>query len=1531
MSAPAPTSQLLKYADDVEVNVAPQQVNLVDLDSYGHRVIISVLTSVMNSTFSWSRAANTARPVGHFTDSNGSFQASLASAMNTLYIDTDAVANKLSFDSSALTLNPDPRVREGGQVSANDLMMAYVLYKVYGSSFASTEEIVFNLQDAHGMLTSADYAAAIVAAFNNSESQTNASGNEKGAVDAMFRDLLAADSLRFFDASGNQVPGLFETNTDTSSSGTWNLVAGDKIEVRTSFTFLNSVTLRTSTDVAQNLNPLPNQANDETIYIAAGSKLSIRLQITASNTGASGEGGGSSIPGIPLNVSATPGDAQIAMTWSAPSSNGGSAITGYNVYRNGSLVTTTAAQTTSYTITGLSNGTSYNITIKAVNNAGSGPASSAVSSTPSAGGGGGTVPDTPANVLAIGGDCHISIEWDYPTDTSIISYDIYTTDFGVINVIAPAASYALINLTNGVTYGGIYVRAINAAGQSAPSPTFSATAMPTQFPPTPSGFTTSVNGLILTLSWDTPTGTPSVEGYNIYIDGTIYSSIGLITNTTITDLAPGNYSVALTATNSVGESAQTEPPVSITILRPPDAPTNVAVTPDDTQITISWDAPTDASVTSHNIYTDAWGTINVAAPATSHTLGATNGVTYTGIYVKAVNAASESLASATFSVTPGPTSPPNTPTGFTSYLNISIYTLSWDGPSGLPSVQGYNIYINGSLYTSMAPSATYAQIPNLVPGITYNMTLAATNTIGESDPTSPISITPQNLPRYPDILNITPYNSRLYLSWLATGQTLSAYKVYLSTTASFTGSPVATVSGTTLSADIDLTNVPEFADGVWYGLVITAVDANGLESIKQAVVGFAATTSPLPSPVNMLTATPMDSSISVTWSEPIYAGATPPILSYTVYVLDQTNGSSWPITGITGLSTIIPSLTNGRNYTINVTAVSADGESPLATTYTGYIGELNAMPGTTPGNPENITATRGDESFVVSWTPPSYTGVSGGPISGYKVYVGTDTGINAPVILSAASRSYTATGLTNNTSYSIRVSAVSSDGESFDIGAQVSATPNVLPAAPSVSVAAIDSGLVIGWTPTANNAVVDSYVLYINGSMVTYIDATLRSIIIRPLTNGTSYDVRVSGYNSIGEGPLSTVTAGTPAPASPGPIIVSGALAAYIGTVPSTLTFGASVTAISATAFADPVSGAAPTNLASVNLASTSITALPAAIFSGCSGLTSVTVPPTLTSIGSQAFNGCANLSTINLSSTSVTMINTEAFQSCAALTSISLPASLTSIGDNTFQGCSNLVSINLSATGITSLGGIFNGCASLASVLLPTGLLAIGGTFNSLSALTSLVIPSGVTSIAASAFSNCTSLSSVNLPSGLLSLGNTVFNGCSALTSIVIPSAITSIGLNTFAGCTSLTLITLPSGLVEIGPYSFSGCAITSITIPSGVINIGQDAFQNCAQLQSVILPAGLQTLANSVFFGCTALTSMILPSGVPFLNDFTFFGCSSLTSLTLSASLTGIGISVFDGCSALTSVRIPASFNMSTWTANLAAAGYTGTIIQV
>ena len=141
--------------------------------------------------------------------------------------------------------------------------------------------------------------------------------------------------------------------------------------------------------------------------------------------------------------------------------------------------------------------------------------------------------------------------------------------------------------------------------------------------------------------------------------------------------------------------------------------------------------------------------------------------------------------------------------------------------------------------------------------------------------------------------------------------------------------------------------------------------------------------------------------------------------------------------------------------------------------------------------------------------------------------------------------------------------------------------------------------------------------------------------------------------------------------------------------------------------------------------------------FYGCSGLTSLTLPSSVTSIGSYAFYGCSGLASLTLPS-SVTSIGWYAFEDCSGLTSFTLPSSVTSIGYRAFYGCSGL---------------------------------------------TSLTIPSSVTLIGESAFAGCSGLTSLTILPGVTSIGESVFEGCSGLTSLTLPSSVTSIGRYAFYG----------------------------------------------------------------------------------------------------------------------------------------------------
>ena len=143
-------------------------------------------------------------------------------------------------------------------------------------------------------------------------------------------------------------------------------------------------------------------------------------------------------------------------------------------------------------------------------------------------------------------------------------------------------------------------------------------------------------------------------------------------------------------------------------------------------------------------------------------------------------------------------------------------------------------------------------------------------------------------------------------------------------------------------------------------------------------------------------------------------------------------------------------------------------------------------------------------------------------------------------------------------------------------------------------------------------------------------------------------------------------------------------------------------------------------------------------------------------------------------------------FYRCSGLTSLTIPSGVTSIGGSAFSGCSGLTSLTI-PSGVTSIGGsAFSGCSGLTSLTLPSSVTSIGHqTFSGCSGLTSLTIPSSVTSIGNQTFSGCSGLTSLTIPSCVTEIYYGAFRGCSGLTSIyVYTKKIPELGSKVFYGC---------------------------------------------------------------------------------------------------------------------------------------------------
>jgi fibronectin type 3 domain-containing protein len=282
-------------------------------------------------------------------------------------------------------------------------------------------------------------------------------------------------------------------------------------------------------------------------YAYAGGKLIATEEAT----------GGPAIPGAPTGLTATAGNAQVSLAWTASSG-----ATSYNVKRStisgGSYTTIASGVTaTSYLNTGLTNGTTYYFVVTAVNAAGESGNSNEASATPASGP---TPPSPPTGLTATAGNAQVSLAWtassgatSYNVKRSTISGGSYTTIASGVT----ATSYTNTGLTNGTTYYFV-VTAVNTAGESGNSNEASATPTAGSPPPAPTGLTATGGNAQVSLSWSASSGATSYNVKRATVNGGPYSTIAsgvTATGYTNTGLTNGTtYYYVVSAVNGAGES-----------------------------------------------------------------------------------------------------------------------------------------------------------------------------------------------------------------------------------------------------------------------------------------------------------------------------------------------------------------------------------------------------------------------------------------------------------------------------------------------------------------------------------------------------------------------------------------------------------------------------------------------------------------------------------------------------------------------------------------------------------------------------------------------------------------------------------------------------------------------------------------------------------------------------------------------------------------------------------------------------------------
>ena len=221
------------------------------------------------------------------------------------------------------------------------------------------------------------------------------------------------------------------------------------------------------------------------------------------------------------------------------------------------------------------------------------------------------------------------------------------------------------------------------------------------------------------------------------------------------------------------------------------------------------------------------------------------------------------------------------------------------------------------------------------------------------------------------------------------------------------------------------------------------------------------------------------------------------------------------------------------------------------------------------------------------------------------------------------------------------------------------------------------------------------------------------------------------------------------------------------------------------------------------------------------------------------------------ISSWPVTKVGEDALKDNTTITSVTIPASVTEIGSNAFAGCTNLTSVNYIGdwsnltiqSGNPAVQDAANAPLFDFEFIPPDNTAVIVTNYKYNGAAADVTIPSRyqgkpVTTIGHAAFFN-SAVTSVTIPDSVTSISDEAFINCPKLTNISIPNSVTYIGFSAFSSCTSLKSITLPSSLSFISGALFLGCSqLTTIHIPVSVTSIGNNAFADCPSLMTVTYP---------------------------------------------------------------------------------------------
>lgn len=954
------------------------------------------------------------------------------------------------------------------------------------------------------------------------------------AYSAVGPGLLSANSTAFVPYKAPSAPPIVSIAPgDGQITVTWSAAANNgsaitryDVEAQPGGNSCSTTGTGTSCTIAPLTNGTPYSISVYATNDAGGGEVSTSSTLITPRT----------LAGAPTNVSISPGDKQLGVSWRAPSSNGGSAVTSYTVTAQpGSVTCTAIAPSTSCNLLGLSNGSVYSVTVVATNPAGDSVASTTVTGSPV------TIPGKPTISATEPGSNSVLVRWRAPSATggaSVTSYTVVASPGGNSCTTTGAVLFCTVTgLDNGTTYA-FTVTATNTAGTGSASASYNG--VPATIASAPRSVTVSPVNSGITASWAAPSydGGTAITGYiaTVRSTGDTCTTNASTKTCTFSGLVNGStYVVDVVATNNAG-SSEAASSSNVTPRTVPSKPVQVTLTPGASTIRVSWAAPLSdggSSITSYLATATPGSGLTCTSTGTyCDFLSLTPGTNYS-VTVVAVNAAG--TGSSSTSISAMPFTNPGAPNSVGATADDGQVLVTWAAPTsnGGSDITGYVATATQStnIFTCTAPStATSCLIKGLTNGSKYSIKVSASNGAG-AGPESTVAtpVTPRGIPNAPFLVSVDPQNQSLVVKWRAittsadnNGAAISKYIAKAMPSGQTCQVDGFTTAGNGSTVANTTCTISGLTNGAIQSVTVTAVNEAGASSASNAISTTPRSAPGAPVGVKL---TPLNGGVSISWNAPIDSGGTP-IIRYT--------GSASP-TGTAGSvstciqnsgdsrSCLITGLSNGTSYTVTVVATNGVGDSSPSASQV-------VIPANVPTAPTSVVPTVSNGSISVKWKASQD---NGSPILSYRVDLAP--GDYSCEITDLSFLGCTIADLDNGVPYSVSVFATNAVGDSASASVNGTVTPRAIPSpVQSVAVSASAGKATVSWVPGFNGGTpIQSYkVVSSPGGNICTVNAPSTQCVIDNLKNGSNYTFSVIAVNDAGSSqPLlstSTLIAGTP-------------------------------------------------------------------------------------------------------------------------------------------------------------------------------------------------------------------------------------------------------------------------------------------------------------------------------------------------------------------------------------------------------------------